>query len=273
MSSRDDKPAPAPEQLLRDELEAQQTRKMEALGRLAGGLAHDFNNLLTVMLGNVQMLLNRDRQGSESISAAQRSFLEQIRDAGDRAESLTRQLLAFSCKQPQNLEMLNLNDTVRQTLERLSRVVGADIELVQVCCDEPATVRADAAQIEQVILNLALNARDAMPLGGTLKIETFHDDRSQQGRCAVLRVSDTGEGMSREVQSQIFEPFFTTKEIGRGTGLGLATVYGIVAQAGGRIEVESSPGSGSTFAVFLPSAAHDRPGASSQSGIRSSRTT
>ena len=268
LSSREEELALAREQLLHGErqrsegeralleLELEQSRKMEALGRLAGGIAHDFNNLLTVMLGNLEILLNRERPDAGEVSPTHRAFLEQIRDAGDRAAGLTRQLLAFSRKQPQNLELLHLNDIVEQMTEPLSRVIGEDVELVQTCCDEPASVRADPAQIEQVILNLAVNARDSMPRGGTLKIETLRCDRgdSNQGPSAVIRVSDTGEGMSREVQSQIFEPFFTTKETGRGTGLGLATVYGIVVQAGGRIEVDSSPGRGSVFEVFLPAA-------------------
>ncbi len=238
-------------------LEAQfrQSQKMEAVGQLAGGIAHDFNNLLMVIRGHTDLLLN---SGVEQ----PREAIKQIQKAADRAASLTRQLLAFSRMQVLQPEVLDLNQVVGDMASMIERLFGSNIELVFETEPELGRVRADAGQVEQVLLNLAVNARDAMPGGGRLTIRTENarfapgDARPLpiigDGDYAALIVKDTGDGMDTETQARIFEPFFTTKEKGRGTGLGLATVYGIVKQSGGFIIVDSAPGQGATFTIYLP---------------------
>jgi PAS domain S-box-containing protein len=250
--------------LLRDVSErnamAEQLRmaqKMEAVGQLAGGVAHDFNNLLTAILGYSQLLAADLRGNPEQFMA-----IEEIRKAGERAAGLTRQLLAFSRKQMLELKILDLNEVVQHIQEMLSRLIGEDIQVITELDRNLGSVRADAGQIEQVIMNLAVNARDAMPRGGQLSIETQNADLDdsyaqthvhvQPGPYVMLAVSDTGTGMDEATRQRIFEPFFTTKEKGRGTGLGLSTVYGIVKQSGGYIWVYTEQGKGTTFKVYLP---------------------
>jgi PAS domain S-box-containing protein len=243
----------------RHQLEEQyrQSQKVEAIGQLAGGIAHDFNNLLTAIQGYCDMLLLD--LGPDSIH---HQDLTEIRRASERASSLTRQLLAFSRRQILDLRILDLRDTVRGMESMLQRLIGEDISVTLRITDEPARVKADSGQIEQVILNLALNARDAMPTGGSLLIEvtTVVLDEAyarrhiavKPGAYVMLSVSDTGTGMDAETQVRIFEPFFTTKPSGKGTGLGLSTVYGIVKQSKGNIWVYSEPGQGTTFKTYLP---------------------
>jgi two-component system cell cycle sensor histidine kinase/response regulator CckA len=240
-------------------LEAQflQSQKMEAVGRLAGGIAHDFNNLLTVTLGYCDLALAR-------IGALDplRHDLEEIRKASDRCAALTRQILAFSRKQILVPKVINLGDVVDDMDKMLRRLIGEDIDLVSVRGKDLWNVKADPGQIEQVIVNLAVNSRDAMPQGGKLTIETVNvvlDEtyaRGHQyvspGSYVMLAVSDTGRGMDEGTLARIFEPFFTTKELGKGTGLGLSTVYGIVKQSGGHINVYSEPGIGTTFKMYFP---------------------
>jgi PAS domain S-box-containing protein len=238
------------------EQQLQQSQKMEAVGRLAGGIAHDFNNLLMVISGYSEFLL--DRLGPEP---ALRAPAQEIASAAGRASSLTRQLLAFSRKQMLAPKILDLNGVVTENLKMLTRMIGEDIDLVMVPADKLGAVRADAGQIEQVIMNLAVNARDAMPSGGKLTIETSNVSLDEEyarfhapvkpGNYVMLAISDTGAGMDSETQSHIFEPFFTTKGP-KGTGLGLSTVYGIVKQSGGYIWVYSDPGKGTTFKIYLP---------------------
>jgi signal transduction histidine kinase len=231
-------------QFRRLEAQLRHAQKMEAVGQLAGGVAHDFNNLLTAILGYAQLGLD----GLPVAATAERS-LREIRKAAERAASVTRQLLTFSRKHGHSPTVFELGARVAEMESLLRRFVGEDVDLRIEPGPEPTFVRADPGHLEQVVLNLALNARDAMPNGGALTIRTFRDAPGVQ---AVLEVKDTGCGMDEHVQSHLFEPFFTTKEKGKGTGLGLATVYGIVKQAGGTIAVDSEPGKGATFRIHLP---------------------
>ena len=235
-----------------------QAQKMEAVGRLAGGVAHDFNNLLMVISGYAEVLLEQTRKGNPLYPK-----IEAIHQAADRATNLTHQLLAFSRKQLLELKVVDLNIII-EDMERLLRpLIGENIELQTQLAPDLGRTRADAGQIEQVLMNLVVNAKDAMPRGGKIIIHTANaalnnDDRRreysylQPGSYVVLSVSDTGEGMDKETQLRIFEPFFTTKEKGKGTGLGLSTVYGIIKQSRGYVLVESEPGQGTTFRIYLP---------------------
>jgi signal transduction histidine kinase/ActR/RegA family two-component response regulator len=235
----------------------EQAQKMDAVGRLAGGVAHDFNNLLTVILGRTDILLHPLKPEDPM-----RRGIELIQRTAGRAADLTRQLLAFSRKQVLEPVVLDLAAVTTDMKDMLGRLIGEDIALLTNPTPGLGRVKADRGQIEQVIMNLAVNARDAMPQGGRLIVETANIDLDDEyvrrhvgarpGPHVMLAVSDTGTGIPHEIQSQIFEPFFTTKEQGKGTGLGLATVYGIVKQSGGYIEVDSEPGQGTTFRVYLP---------------------
>lgn len=240
------------------ELEAQlrQSHKMEAIGRLAGGIAHDFNNLLTIIVGHCHFLL--DRIGPKD---AARKDITEIYEAGERASSLTGQLLAFSRRQMLKPKILDLNSVVSGLEAMLPRLIGEHIDFVTRLDPDLGTVQADPGQLEQVLMNLVINARDAMTDGGTVTIETCNVEAARShregrvpmsGRFAMLSVSDTGCGMDRQTQARVFEPFFTTKEQGQGTGLGLATTYGIIKQSGGYIFVDSELGQGTTFKIYLP---------------------
>jgi signal transduction histidine kinase/CheY-like chemotaxis protein len=245
----------------REDLEQQliQSQKMEAIGRLAGGVAHDFNNLLTVILGYSEMLrehLKADQVGSD--------YVAEVMQASERASGLTNQLLAFSRRQVSVPQIVDLNDLVRKIDKMLRRIIGEDVRLdIRLAPALPA-VEVDPGHIDQVIMNLAVNSRDAMPDGGRLVIETAHVDLTGQyaashvtpapGSYALLTVSDTGMGMDADTRARIFEPFFTTKELGKGTGLGLSIVYGIVKQNGGEILVYSEPGQGTVFKIYVPAA-------------------
>ncbi|HWS15142.1 MAG TPA: ATP-binding protein, partial [Candidatus Methylomirabilis sp.] len=245
--------------LRRSEEQLRQSHKMEAIGRLAGGVAHDFNNLLTVINGYSEVLLRR----LGNTDPARREIGE-IHKAGERAATLTRQLLAFSRRQVLKPQAIRLNEVVTNLGAMLRRIIGEDIDLSTTLCAGLWTVQADPNQVEQVVLNLAVNARDAMPSGGKLSLSTANvtldapDDRDgvtiPAGRYVRLEIADTGCGMDAGTISHIFEPFFTTKEHGKGTGLGLAMVHGIVMQSGGRIRVRSAPGKGTTFGIFFPMA-------------------
>jgi PAS domain S-box-containing protein len=246
----------AGEEHTRLEEQLRQAQKMESVGRLAGGVAHDFNNYLTVINGYCEMLL-----GGPDASPEIRESLEEIRAAGARAASITQQLLAFSRKQIAAPSVLSLNQVVTDSGQLLRRLIGENIEIVTRLHAQPGNVMADPLQLGQVLMNLAINARDAMPDGGQIAIETGQGEIDQAaasgsavrpGRYALLSVADTGAGMSPQIQERIFEPFFTTKGAGAGTGLGLSTAYGIVHQAGGWIDVRSSPGAGSRFEIWLP---------------------
>ena len=240
-------------------LEAQllQSQKMESIGRLAGGVAHDFNNILAVILTSTAFALETVKE-----EGSLRNDILEIQEAGERAAALTRQLLAFSRKQIMKVEPIALNSLIDGLEKMLKRVIGEDIDLVKDLAPDLGVVRADPGQIEQVIMNLAVNARDAMPEGGTLTIRTRNvkleaeagvlDDAPATAPRVLLEVVDTGVGMDGPTKAMLFEPFFTTKERGKGTGLGLPTVYGIVTQSGGNIRVWSEPGKGTVVSVFLP---------------------
>jgi CheY-like chemotaxis protein len=235
-----------------------QSEKIESVGRLAGGIAHDFNNLLTAILGYTELLISH-----RAAADPDRADLEEIQKAGQRAASLTQQLLAFSRKQVLMPKDVDLNQTVAELKSMLTRLIREDITLSCELADQPATVRIDPAQIEQAILNLVLNARDALPAGGHIRLEVACVRRSQvdvpsdlqsmAGDYVRLRVVDDGVGIAPEARAHLFEPFFTTKDIGKGTGLGLASVYGIVRQSNGFIAVESQPGRGTAFTMHFPS--------------------
>lgn len=245
--------------LLRSEEQLRQSQKMDALGSLAGGIAHDFNNLLSVILGYGE-LLTADLEPGNPMGAR----LELINAAGMRAAELTRQLLAFSRGLVLQPRVVDLNDVLGGMEKLLRRVIGEDVELRALTSPVPCKIMVDPGQLEQIIMNLVANARDAMPHGGKLTIETAEVVLSEvhapefvgavpPGRSVMLAASDTGIGMARSTQARMFEPFFTTKEVGKGTGLGLATVFGIVRQSGGSISVYSAPGKGTTFKIYFPS--------------------
>jgi two-component system cell cycle sensor histidine kinase/response regulator CckA len=246
---------------LEDQL--RQAQKMEAVGRLAGGIAHDFNNLLTAIRGNAELMSHR-----VSKDPAMAAEVDEILHAADRAASLTRQLLAFSRKQVLQPVRIDLNEIINGVARMARRLIGADVQLKLRLAKSVANVLADPAQIEQVLLNLIVNARDAMPNGGMITVQTANvqlDGDAPEivqagiapGAFVLLAVSDNGIGMDQATQARIFEPFFTTKETGRGTGLGLSTVYGIIRQTGGAITVESERGNGASFRVFLPAITGD----------------
>lgn len=243
--------------LIETESRLRQSQKLEAIGTLTGGVAHDFNNLLTAILGNVQLAFRK-------ISPADpvQINLVEIEKAGNRAAGLTRQLLAFSRRQHLNRNSINLNDTIAEIFKLIERVIGADVHITAGYDQDLWPVYADSAQIEQIIMNLSINARDAMPDGGRLTIETSNIELDEHysrhypyvkpGKYVQIKVSDTGSGMDEETKVRIFEPFFTTKEVNKGTGLGLAMIYGIVKQHEGHINVYSELGHGTTFKIFLP---------------------
>jgi two-component system cell cycle sensor histidine kinase/response regulator CckA len=248
----------AEEELSQRDDQLRESQKMEAVGQLAGGIAHDFNNLLTAIIGYSDLLLLSEDCPLDSV----RGDLEEIRRAAERAAGLTRQILAFSRRQPLQIEVTSLNEVLAVSEPLLRRTLGEEIELLYLPDPELGSAELDPQQMEQVITNLALNARDAMPDGGTLRLETANievgadasrvDSDWTPGPHVLLTVSDTGVGMDAETLSRVFEPFFTTKGPGEGTGLGLSTVYGIVRQSGGHILAESEPGVGTVFKVYLP---------------------
>jgi PAS domain S-box-containing protein len=253
-------PMPSRAQVSEESLEREEQRllaqKMEAVGRLAGGIAHDFNNLLTVINGYSSLLLAQLPKDTPH-----RQEIEQIHQAGRRAAGLTQQLLEFTRHQARPPQRIDLNTLLRELSPMIQRLVGEHIECVTALAAEPQPIKADPGRLEQVIMNLVVNARDAMPKGGKLTLETKTVDLTDSNRrnsalspgsYVVLAVTDTGCGMDAQTKARIFEPFFTTKEVGKGTGLGLATVYGIVKQSAGQISVYSEPGYGATFKIYLP---------------------
>lgn len=247
----------AEEALRASQLQLQQSQKLEAIGQLAGGVAHDFNNMLTAIIGYTDLSLRR-----VGLENSIRRNLEETKKAAERAAALVRQLLAFSRKQILEPKILDLNEVVKDLHKMLTRLIGENIQLATRLEAKLGSVKADPCQVEQIIVNLVVNARDAMPRGGKVTIETANVTLADQtalrhvslrpGEHVMLAVSDTGVGMDQETQARIFEPFFTTKDIGKGTGLGLSTVYGIVKQSGGNIWVYSEPGLGTVFKVYLP---------------------
>lgn len=245
------------EELRRSQEQLVRSQKLQAVGQLAGGIAHEFNNILTVIFGYVSVL-----QADLGADDPRHADVTRIAESAERAALLTRQLLAFSRHQRLSPQFVDLNELVRRQERMLARIIGENVRVALALSDAACPVRVDPAHVEQVILNLAINSRDAMPEGGAFTIETRAVDvdatasatwdHVEPGRYVALVVSDTGLGMSPEVQSRVFEPFFTTKEVGKGTGLGLSTVYGIVVQSGGHVRVASREGEGTTFTVLLP---------------------
>jgi len=248
---------PEPPALRASQSQLEHSQKLEAIGQLAGGVAHDFNNMLTAIIGYTDLSLRR-----VGLENPIRRNLEETKKAAERAASLVRQLLAFSRKQILEPKVLDLNEVVKDMHKMLTRLIGENIQLATRLETELGSVKADPCQVEQIIVNLVVNARDAMPRGGRVTVETANVTLDEQnalkhvlvkpGEYVMLAVSDTGSGMDQETQARIFEPFFTTKEVGKGTGLGLSTVYGIVKQSGGNIWVYSEQGLGTVFKVYLP---------------------
>jgi two-component system cell cycle sensor histidine kinase/response regulator CckA len=235
------------QKLLEEQL--RQSQKMEAIGQLAGGIAHDFNNMLTAISGYAELLAHSFDEGDP-----RSEDVDQVRKAAAHATALTRQLLTFSRKQVLLPQRLDVNDVVRDLEAMLARTIGAEVELKMSFEDALPLVETDPDQLAQVVVNMAINGRDAMPTGGVLTITTKTVD-CELGSFVVVEIADTGTGMDEETRTRAFEPFFTTKDTGKGTGLGLATAYGVVSQSGGRIEIDTALGEGSTFRVLLPAAA------------------